>query len=187
MRITEAASRLGISARMLRYRETLGLLPAVRGRAGRRAQPASAASAGTAPARLTGGQGARPVPGPGVGTASGPGARAPGTAVAAHRQFTDADLDAVAIGLAIERRYDISPAALAFGLRVLADPAARSDVAELGRLIGRIRPLPAMAMDFEKERALRLLSTASDAQTGPHPRSSPHPRSIPPRAEPRPR
>ncbi|HUJ06039.1 MAG TPA: MerR family DNA-binding transcriptional regulator [Streptosporangiaceae bacterium] len=195
MRITEAASRLGISARMLRYRETLGLLPAVRGRAGRRAQPASAASAGTAPARLTGGQGARPVPGPGVGTASGPGvgtasgpgARAPGTAVAAHRQFTDADLDAVAIGLAIERRYDISPAALAFGLRVLADPAARSDVAELGRLIGRIRPLPAMAMDFEKERALRLLGTASDAQTGPHPRSSPHPRSIPPRAEPRPR
>ncbi|WP_242614136.1 MerR family transcriptional regulator, partial [Actinomadura roseirufa] len=30
MRITEAARRLGTSPRMLRYRETLGLLPATR-------------------------------------------------------------------------------------------------------------------------------------------------------------
>ena len=74
-----------------------------------------------------------------------------------HRQFGQADLDAVALGLAIEQRYDVSPAALAFGLRVLTDPAARAEVAELGRRTGRIRPLPAMAMDFEKERALRLL------------------------------
>lgn len=114
MRITEACQRLGISARMLRYRESLGLLPAVR----------------LAPR-------------------------------ACHRQFGAAEMDAVALGLAIERRYDISPAALAFGLRVLADPAARAEVAELGRRIGRIRPLPAMAMDFEKERALRLLGTTA--------------------------
>ena len=113
MRITEAAQRLGISPRMLRYRESLGLLPVVRHR---RSYVA-----------------ARP------------------------RQFGATDLDAVALGLAIEQRYDISPAALAFGLRVLADPSARAEVAELGRRIGRIRPLPAMAMDFEKERALRLL------------------------------
>ena len=97
---------------MLRYRESLGLLPAVR------------------------------------------------TAAAAHRQFDGADLDSVALGIAIERRYDISPAALAFGLRVLADPAARAEVAELGRRIGRIRPWPAMAMDFEKERAARFLGTS---------------------------
>lgn len=120
MRITEAAQRLGISPRMLRYRESLGLLPAVR------------------EGRLAGRRG--PTAGPG------------------HRQFGAADLDAVSLGLAIEQRYDISPAALAFGLRVLADPAARAQVAELGRRIGRIRPLPAMAMDFEKERAQRLLS-----------------------------
>ena len=115
MRITEASRRLGISPRMLRYRETLGLLPVVRARRAATGHPAQ------------------------------------------HRQFGPADLDAVALGLAIEQRYDISPAALAFGLRVLTDPAARAQVAELGRRIGRIRPLPAMAMDFEKERALRLL------------------------------
>jgi MerR family transcriptional regulator, copper efflux regulator len=85
---------------------------------------------------------------------------------ARHRQFGTTDLDAVALGLAIEQRYDISPAALAFGLRVLADPSARSEVAELGRRIGRIRPLPAMAMDFEKERALRLLGNPSLRASG---------------------
>ncbi len=126
MRITEAAERLGISARMLRYRESLGLLPAIRSR--------------QAPRRAVG--------------------RDQRVAVApGHRQFADADLDAVALGIAIERRYDISPAALAFALRVLADPKARADVTELGRRIGRVRPLPAMALDFEKERAARLLGT----------------------------
>ena len=34
MRISEAARRLGTSARMLRYREVLGLLPLVRARLG---------------------------------------------------------------------------------------------------------------------------------------------------------
>lgn len=103
---------------MLRYRESLGLLPPVRGRR---------------------------------------------TPVVTHRQFGQADLDAVAFGLAIEQRYDVSPAALAFAVRVLADPAARAEVAELGRRLGRIRPLPAMAMDFEKERALRHLSAPAAA------------------------
>ena len=137
MRITEASHQLGISPRMLRYRESLGLLPVVRLRRGRPAR--TAGTAGTA------------------GT--------PGTAPR-HRQFGAADLDAVALGLAIEQRYDISPAALAFGLRVLADPAARAEVAELGRRIGRIRPLPAMAMDFEKERALRLLGNPESRTAG---------------------
>jgi MerR family copper efflux transcriptional regulator len=115
MRITEAARALGTSARMLRYRESLGLLPLLRPPGGR----------------------ARPRP--------------------AHRQFTERDLDAVALGLAIERRYDISPAALAFGLKVMTDPAARSQVAELGRRTGRIGSPVTRALDFEQERALRLL------------------------------
>jgi MerR family transcriptional regulator, copper efflux regulator len=65
---------------------------------------------------------------------------------------------AVALALDLERRLDISPAALAFGLRVLAEPGVRAQVAELGRRIGRIPPPPGSALDFEKERALRLLS-----------------------------
>src|SRR5450631_4751574 len=109
MRITEAAQRLGTSPRMLRYRESLGLLPPVgRGRG--------------------------------------------------HRQFGDQDVVAVAMGLELERRLDISPAALAFGLRVLAEPPVRAAVADLGRRLGRIPPTPGRALDFEKERALRLLS-----------------------------
>ena len=67
---------------------------------------------------------------------------------------------AVSLALEIEQRYDISPAALAFGLRVLTEPGVRAEVAELARRIGRIRPLPARALEFEKERALRLLNLA---------------------------
>jgi hypothetical protein len=118
MRISEAARRLGTSARMLRYREDLGLLPQVRDQ---------------------------------LASPSGP--HRPG-----HRQFSQADLEAVAVALELERRYDISPASLAFGLRVLAEPAVRTAVADLGRRLGRIPATPGRALDFEKERALRLLS-----------------------------
>jgi hypothetical protein len=84
-----------------------------------------------------------------------------------HRRFGGDDLAAVELALRIERRYDISPAALAFGLRVLAEPGVRADVAELGRRIGRITPPPARALDFEKQRALRLLNlTRSPSSRG---------------------
>jgi MerR family transcriptional regulator, copper efflux regulator len=76
---------------------------------------------------------------------------------APHRQFSELDLDAVSLALAIERRYDVTPAALAFGLRVLAEPGVRAEVAELGRRIGRVQAPAARALDFEQERALRLL------------------------------
>jgi len=120
MRISEAARRLGTSARMLRYRENLGLLPPVRDQLAR-------------------------------ALADGP----PGPS---HRQFSEADLEAVAAALELERRYDISPASLAFGLRVLAEPPVRAAVADLGRRLGRIPATPGRALDFEKERALRLLA-----------------------------
>ena len=84
-------------------------------------------------------------------------ARAPSGRPRGHRRFGADDLVAVAHALRIEQRYDISPAALAFGLRVLTEPGTRAEVAELGRRIGRIAPPPARALDFEQERALRLL------------------------------
>jgi len=83
--------------------------------------------------------------------------RAPSGLPRSHRRFGDDDLAAVAHALRIEQRYDISPAALAFGLKVLTEPGVRADVAELGRRLRRISPPPARALDFEQERALRLL------------------------------
>jgi MerR family transcriptional regulator, copper efflux regulator len=139
MRITEAARRLGMSARMLRYREDLGLLPRVRDRAG--ARGAALPGAGLQ------GEGLR-----------GEGLRGAGLRGAAHRQFSEEDVEAVAVALELERRHDISPAALAFGVRVLAEPAVRASVADLGRRLGRIPAPASRALDFEKERALRALS-----------------------------
>jgi len=136
MRISEAARRLGTSARMLRYREDLGLLPHVRDPL---PWPSPSPSPSPSPGRSHG---------PSPGRSHGP----------AHRQFSEADLKAVAAALELERRYDISPASLAFGLRVLAEPPVRAAVADLGRRLGRIPATPSRALDFEKERALRLLS-----------------------------
>jgi MerR family transcriptional regulator, copper efflux regulator len=153
MRITEAAQRLGTSPRMLRYREVLGLLPPVR-------EPAAAARIGAG--RPGGGGPAGAGGSPGAGGTNGAGASAgaggPARHGPAHRRFDEDDLAAAAFALRVEQRYDITPAALAFGLRVLTESAVRADVAELGRRIGRIGPPPARALEFEKERALRLLS-----------------------------
>jgi MerR family copper efflux transcriptional regulator len=88
MRISEAARRLGTSARMLRYREDLGLLPQVRD----------------------------PLPWPSQVPAHGP----------AHRQFSEADLEAVAAALELERRYDISPASVEGQEGVQGQPHADS-------------------------------------------------------------
>jgi MerR family transcriptional regulator, copper efflux regulator len=175
MRITEAARRLGTSARMLRYREELGLLPQVRDQMagpGRRRGRLGGAGAGVTGAGLGGAElagaalggaalGGAELGGAALGGAALGGAHGAGLGAAhgaAHRQFSEADLEAVAAALELERRYDISPASLAFGLRVLAEPPVRAAVADLGRRLGRIPATPGRALDFEKERALRLLS-----------------------------
>jgi hypothetical protein len=185
MRITEAAQRLDTSPRMLRYRDLLGLLPPVReppaasrrggirpaGRAAEwagaeragaeqaGAERAGARQAGTGPAG-TGPAGTGPAGTGPAGTGPAGAGRAGAGRAGRHRQFGEDDLVAVSLALEIEQRYDISPAALAFGLRVLTEPGVRAEVAELARRTGRIRPLPARALEFEKERALRLLNLA---------------------------
>jgi MerR family transcriptional regulator, copper efflux regulator len=152
MRISEAARRLGTSARMLRYREDLGLLPQVRDHFAMRSWPSGPASSGPASSGPASSGRTR------TGAAAGGALEPTGPHGPSHRQFSEADLEAVAAALELERRYDISPASLAFGLRVLAEPAVRAAVADLGRRLGRIPATPGRALDFEKERALRLLS-----------------------------
>jgi MerR family transcriptional regulator, copper efflux regulator len=161
MRITEAAQRLDTSPRMLRYRDLLGLLPPVREptAAGRAADRTGRERAGTGPSG-TGPSGTGPLDARQAGTGPAGTGGAGGGRAGRHRQFGEDDLAAVSLALEIEQRYDISPAALAFGLRVLTEPGVRAEVAELARRIGRIRPLPARALEFEKERALRLLNLA---------------------------
>jgi hypothetical protein len=159
MRITEAAQRLDTSPRMLRYRDLLGLLPPVRqpAGAGRRGRAADRAGADRAGARQAS---AGPAAAGGASAGGASAGQSSAGRAGRHRQFGEDDLAAVSLALEIEQRYDISPAALAFGLRVLAEPGVRAEVAELARRIGRIRPLPARALEFEKERALRLLNLA---------------------------
>ncbi len=101
--------------------------------------------------------------------------RAPSGPPRGHRRFGDDDLAAVAQALRIEQRYDISPAALAFGLKVLTEPGIRADVAELGRRLGRIAPPPARALDFEQERARRLLRLPPGPASGGGPPFGPRP------------
>ncbi|MEU3305580.1 MerR family transcriptional regulator [Nocardiopsis sp. NPDC055551] len=111
--ISAAAERVGSTARMLRYREGLGLLP-------RTQDPPI-------------GRGHR------------------------HRRFTEEDLRTIRGGLELEREFDIPPAALSFALRVLAEPEVLARVRSHGERLGRLTPAPARAMDFEKEKAMRLL------------------------------
>ncbi len=189
MRISEAAQRLGLSPRMLRYRESLGLLPAAREpgpgptirpdvlrgaqAAGPRPSPGPAPPGGTS---TQAGRPGRPAPGgtpderavtgrPGPRAATGsvgsaarpPVTRRRATHGPAHRQFDADDLAVAALALDLERRLDVSPAELSFGIRVLAEPTVRAQVAGLARQLGRIPATPGRALDFEQERALRLL------------------------------
>ena len=106
--ITEAARRLRTTPRMLRYRESLGLVPT---------------------------------------------RRAPGT----HRRYDEDAMRAAEYAMALEQSYDVSPSALAFALRALSEPVVHDDVRRLGELAGRGRRSPLAALDFDQEKARRLL------------------------------
>ncbi|CAO5242960.1 MerR family transcriptional regulator [Frankia sp. AgKG'84/4] len=116
--IARAASVLETTPRMLRYRESLGLL---------------------VPARSPGG----------------------------HREYGERELLAAAYADELERRYQVSPSDLAFAVRVLAEPEVASDVRRLGRLTRRIPPPPPVAaLDFEAQKARRLLRMPEPTRPG---------------------
>ncbi|MGW1343144.1 MerR family transcriptional regulator [Kribbella sp. NPDC002412] len=74
----------------------------------------------------------------------------------AQRQYDDRDLAAVQLALDLERRYDVTPAALAFALRALAEPSVAADIRNLGYRTGRLTTPPTRS-EIDRERALRWL------------------------------
>ena len=75
-----------------------------------------------------------------------------------YRDYGERDLTAAAIALELQARHGVTPAALAFGLRVLDDPEVAGSLRRLTRLR---RPDAATALDFETAKARRLLRLAS--------------------------
>ena len=74
-----------------------------------------------------------------------------------RRVYGDRDLLAAAYAADLEERYDVTPKAIAFALRVLSEPQAAADVRRLGVLVQRVAPSPTEALDFESAKARRLL------------------------------
>ncbi|MFF1669277.1 MerR family transcriptional regulator [Nocardiopsis flavescens] len=74
-----------------------------------------------------------------------------------HRRFTEEDLRTIATGLELERDFDIPPAALAFARRVRAGIGVLGGVRTRGGWLGWLAPPPPRALDFEKQKAMRLL------------------------------
>jgi MerR family transcriptional regulator, copper efflux regulator len=86
---------------------------------------------------------------------------APARTAAGYRDYGERDLRAAAAALALQARYRVTPAALAFGLRVLEDPEVAGSLRRLARLRGPAPDEPAAALDFEAAKARRLLRLAS--------------------------
>ena len=73
-----------------------------------------------------------------------------------HRRFGERDLRAASLARAIEDRYDVAPAAVAFAVRAVSDPDVALRVRALAELTGRLSAAT-RALDFEQQKALRLL------------------------------
>jgi MerR family copper efflux transcriptional regulator len=86
---------------------------------------------------------------------------APARTAAGYRDYDERDLQAAAAGLRLQARYGATPAALAFGLRVLEDPEVAGSLRRLAGLIRQADPDPVAALDFETAKARRLLRLAS--------------------------
>jgi DNA-binding transcriptional MerR regulator len=84
---------------------------------------------------------------------------APARTAGGYRDYGERDLRAATAALALQARYDVTPAALAFALRALEDPEVAGSLRHLARL--RSGPDRAAALDFETAKARRLLRLAS--------------------------
>jgi MerR family copper efflux transcriptional regulator len=78
------------------------------------------------------------------------------TADSGQRRYDERDLAAVRLALELEHRYDVTPAALAFALKALAEPSVGADLRNLGYRTGRLSTPPSAA-EIDRERALRWL------------------------------
>jgi MerR family copper efflux transcriptional regulator len=84
-----------------------------------------------------------------------------------QRQYDEQDLAAVKLALELEHRYDVTPAALAFALKVLAEPSVAADLRNLGYRTGRLTSPPSPA-EIDRERALRWLGRSGVLPPPPH-------------------
>ena len=87
-----------------------------------------------------------------------------------YRHYGERDLRAAALALELQARYDVTPAALAFGLRALEDPEVVWSLRRLASLrrgpgnpkgVPRLVGGPGPGLDFETAKARRLLRLAS--------------------------
>jgi hypothetical protein len=92
--------------------------------------------------------------------AEGLGLATPPRTAAGYRAYGEQDLLAAALALELQARYRVTPAAVAFGLRALADPGLAVELRLLGRLARREPAPPLGALDFETRKARRLLRLA---------------------------
>ncbi len=77
-----------------------------------------------------------------------------------YRSYGARDLLAFALAGEIGAEYAVTPAAVAFGLRTLMEPAVAGRLRTLARLTGRDAPARAAALDFDQGKARRLLRLA---------------------------
>jgi DNA-binding transcriptional MerR regulator len=84
---------------------------------------------------------------------------APPRTAGGYRVYGEQDLLAVALAGELQARHHVTPAAVAFGLRALSDPEVAASLRQLGRL-ARLQPATIDALDFETEKARRLLRLA---------------------------
>jgi MerR family copper efflux transcriptional regulator len=66
-------------------------------------------------------------------------------------------MQAAAYAIRLEQAYNVGPSELAFALRALTEPTVYEDLRRLSEMSRRGGSSPIAALDFEQEKARRLL------------------------------